>query len=162
MEKQRGQRKLYQTQHLCSWEIFKKASRMSEALLSWSLKDITKGESILLHVSCTSFWSVNFQLNSKCNTCSANQPSPQNFKTSAHPARRFSLTPKSIFNPDPYFTFMEAFSPTRNTNIFATRYYGGQRCNSIMWLNQFKWLMYKELRMPSSFQLKANNCSIIS
>lgn len=64
--------------------------------------------------------------------------------------------------PQPLFYFYESISPNRKHQHICHEILWGQRCNSITWLNQFKWLMYKNLRMSSSFQLRGNNCSIIS
>jgi hypothetical protein len=74
---------------------------------------------------------------------------------------RFALTPRSICNPSPYPIFIEHFPNLKHQHI-CHKILWGQRCNSITWLNQFKWLMYKNLRMSSSFQLRGNNCFIIS
>lgn len=159
-----GQREVPQTQHFCSQgdvkEDFEKEWQTLE-LNTEGQWEGSLGKDAHLCTAHTLSGSVNFHLNSKWNACSANQPPTRNLQVSTRSAPMFSLTPRSPSNANSYFIFMEAFPNTKHWHI-CHKILWGQRCNSIMWLNQFKWLMYKDLRMPSGFQLRANNCSIIS
>lgn len=115
MGKQRGQRKLYQTQHLCSWEMFKK---LGEWVMhsSWSLKDITEGEKAYFSISCTLFWPVNFQLNSKWNTCSANQLPHKISKRQPTPPLGFWHSSQSS-TPTPILFLWKHFPNTKYQHI---------------------------------------------
>lgn len=144
--------------------VNKKALRMSGRHLSYTLKDTGKAAQGRKHASPYHMYSLELWISmlttNKTLALLSSLPH-KTLKCLPTPLWCFSLMFRSIANANSYFIYMEAFPNTKHRYICHT-ILERQRSNSIMWLNQFKWLMYKDRRMPPSFQLRANNCSIIS
>lgn len=76
-----GQRKVHLIQHFF---FFLNSLKNERQTLELNTKGQCKGKlgkDAYFPISCIQFFDVNFQLNSKCNTCSANQPPHKTFKS---------------------------------------------------------------------------------
>jgi len=130
--------------------------------LSWMLKDVEKrrvGKDTLY--STLWFPSVNFHCDARQIAGFFNSPPPPQTSLYLYLLWAFLCCPGQSATPAPVLFLWEPFPNMKHQHI-CHEILWGQRCNSITWLNQFKWLMYKNLRMSSSSQLRGNNCSIIS